>query len=163
MAGTSKQLSVRPWKDTGKWKLKQGRSITWPLQSTVPSSISYNEETKTYLKFKITVLWDLISCSLVDDYQGFGGKYCRHLHGRILIYPDVGVGTFFQNICMISNISTQISYNKISLTNVRLISHTSNVTTENTIILKSFSSCNIHVRKLKITSWLVLRSARLVV
>jgi hypothetical protein len=150
--------------------MKQGRSITWPLQGTVPSRISYNAEMKAYLKLKITILWDLMSCSLVDGYQGFRGMYCLHLQGRTFICPYVGGSMFFQNVSMIIQIITlhiledRSSYrremlssliNKIVFTNLRLISHTLKVTTANKIILKFlFSSRKLHVRKLCITMYL---------
>jgi hypothetical protein len=32
---------------------------------------------------KVTVLWDVTPCSLVDLYPSFGGTYCHHFQGRI--------------------------------------------------------------------------------
>jgi hypothetical protein len=33
---------------------------------------------------KLTVLWDVTACSLVEVPLRFGGKYCLHIRGRIV-------------------------------------------------------------------------------
>jgi len=41
------------------------------------------------VSIKITVLWYVMSCSLVDEQQSFEGSCCLHHHSRRVSYPSM--------------------------------------------------------------------------
>jgi hypothetical protein len=43
-------------------------------------------EALTAVEGHIVCFWVMISCSLVDEYQRFGGTYCLHLQGWFLLW-----------------------------------------------------------------------------
>jgi hypothetical protein len=61
------------------------------LSKNILLVILFHEILKLFLPVKMTVLWDIAPCSLVEVYRRFRGAYCLHHQGDHR--PDNGSST----------------------------------------------------------------------